>query len=98
MATASRSANIDWTPSTVLTDSGQSPGDGSEDRCEEGERWRERMAEDGRQDVSPNLTAEEEAATKKFLENVNKWRSARQLEEVSLVHLTASPPVTDCLS
>ena len=52
------------------------------------------MAEDGRQDVSPHLTAEEEAATKKFLENVNKWRSARQLEEVSHVHLTASPPVT----
>ena len=28
------------------------------------------------------LSAEEEAATKKFLENVNKWRAARKLEEV----------------
>ena len=31
--------------------------------------------------VGANLTSEEEEATKKFLENVNKWRSARQLEE-----------------
>ena len=30
------------------------------------------------------LSGEEEAATKKFLENVNKWRSARQLEEVNI--------------
>ena len=29
-----------------------------------------------------SLTSEEEDATKKFLENVNKWRSARELEEV----------------
>lgn len=29
-----------------------------------------------------HLSTEEEAATKKFLENVNKWRSARQLEEL----------------
>ena len=28
------------------------------------------------------LSAEEEAATRKFLENVNKWRTARQLGEV----------------
>ena len=27
------------------------------------------------------LSAEEEAATRKFLENVNKWRTARQLGE-----------------
>ena len=32
--------------------------------------------------VGDNLTSEEEEATKKFLENVNKWRSARELEEV----------------
>ena len=30
------------------------------------------------------LSAEEEAATAKFLENVNKWREARQMGEVSL--------------
>ena len=30
-----------------------------------------------------DLTSEEEAATKKFLENVNKWRAARKLEEVN---------------
>ena len=29
------------------------------------------------------LSAEEEAATAKFLENVNKWREARQMGEVS---------------
>ena len=28
------------------------------------------------------LTAEEEAATKKFLENVNKWRTANNMKEV----------------
>ena len=28
------------------------------------------------------LSAEEEAATRKFLENVNKWRTARQLGEM----------------
>jgi len=32
--------------------------------------------------VGDNLTSEEEEATKKFLENVNKWRSARELEEL----------------
>ena len=31
-----------------------------------------------------DLSAEEEAATKKFLENVNKWRAARKLEEVRI--------------
>ena len=42
------------------------------------------MAEDSVPGGSPELllSGEEEAATKKFLENVNKWRSARQLEEV----------------
>ena len=29
------------------------------------------------------LSAEEEAATRRFLENVNKWREARQMGEVS---------------
>ena len=43
-----------------------------------------RMAEDSVSGDGPelHLSTEEEAATKKFLENVNKWRSARQLEEV----------------
>ena len=35
--------------------------------------------------VGDNLTSEEEEATKKFLENVNKWRSARELEEVVII-------------
>jgi len=30
-----------------------------------------------------NLTGEEEAATEKFLENVNKWRAARELKQLS---------------
>ena len=44
------------------------------------------MAEDSVPGGSPELqlSGEEEAATKKFLENVNKWRSARQLEEVNI--------------
>ena len=44
------------------------------------------MAEDAVPRLSPelNLSTEEETATKKFLENVNKWRSARQLEEVNI--------------
>ena len=33
-----------------------------------------------------DLSAEEEAATRRFLENVNKWREARQMEEVSHGH------------
>ena len=33
-----------------------------------------------------DLSAEEEAATRKFIENVNKWREARQMEEVSQGH------------
>jgi len=40
------------------------------------------MGDDMRPDDSPHLTTEEEEATKKFLENVNKWRSARELEEL----------------
>merc|ERR1712088_1212169 len=30
-----------------------------------------------------SLTGEEEAATEKFLENVNKWRAARELKQLS---------------
>ena len=46
----------------------------------------EEMAEDSVPGGSPELllSGEEEAATKKFLENVNKWRSARELEEVNI--------------
>jgi len=33
-------------------------------------------------DQEAELTTEEEAATRKFLENVNKWRAARKLEEL----------------
>ena len=33
-------------------------------------------------DQDADLTLEEENATRKFLENVNKWRAARKLEEV----------------
>merc|ERR1712223_1637460 len=32
---------------------------------------------------SDSLTGEEEAATEKFLENVNKWRAARELKQLS---------------
>ena len=48
------------------------------------------MAEDAVPRATPelNLSTEEEAATKKFLENVNKWRSARQLEEVNIETFT----------
>ena len=90
MATTSRSANTQWTESRVNTDNGQTPADGSGGQCDLGERSRERMADDLRPEDSPHLTTEEEAATKKFLENVNKWRSARELEEVSLIALTLS--------
>ena len=38
----------------------------------------------------PELNLEEQEATNKFLANVNKWRSARELEEVSLKALTLS--------
>jgi len=34
-------------------------------------------------DVGSKLTPEEEAATRKFLENVNKWRSANDMKELS---------------
>ena len=33
-----------------------------------------------------DLSTEEEAATRRFLENVNKWREARQMGEVSHGH------------
>ena len=44
------------------------------------------MAEDAVPGTTPelNLSNEEQEATSKFLENVNKWRSARQLEEVNI--------------
>ena len=44
------------------------------------------MAEDAVPGTTPelNLSTEEQEATSKFLENVNKWRSARQLEEVNI--------------
>ena len=51
------------------------------------------MAEDAVPGTSPelNLSTEEEAASKKFLENVNKWRSARQLEAVNIKTFLLSP-------
>ena len=35
--------------------------------------------------VGSNLSPEEEAATRKFLENVNKWRAANNLTQVTSV-------------
>ena len=95
MATASSSANTECTESSADTETEQSSGDLSQTGDTAGRPWeqegdtqeRERMADDPSPDGSPHLTTEEEAATKKFLENVNKWRSARQLEEVRVVTL-----------
>ena len=92
MATASSSANTECTESSANTETEQRSGDDSQTGGSAGRLWeqedqgeeRHRMAEDSSADGSPHLTTEEEAATKKFLENVNKWRSARQLEEVNI--------------
>ena len=43
------------------------------------------------------LTSEEETATKKFLENVNKWRTAQQLEAVSVSMLENNTKMSETL-
>ena len=39
--------------------------------------------EEGGGGAGAELSAEEEEATSKFLENVNKWRAARSMEQVT---------------
>ena len=93
MATASTSANTECTESCGGTDSGLSSGDVTKTGelavlpHSEGDSMADQVRPDA--SPSPHLTMEEEAATKKFLENVNKWRSARQLEEVN-IHILRS--------
>ena len=90
MATTSRSANTECRESCQSSEGRQRPADGTghTDHLARGES--ERMAEDLRPAGGPHLTGEEEEATRKFLENVNKWRSARQLEEVRVLDILPS--------
>ena len=48
--------------------------------------------EEGGGGAGAELSAEEEEATSKFLENVNKWRAARSMEQVTRNISAVRPP------
>ena len=48
--------------------------------------------EEGGGGAGAELSAEEEEATSKFLENVNKWRAARSMEQVTRSTSSAECP------
>ena len=48
--------------------------------------------EEGGGGAGAELSAEEEEATSKFLENVNKWRAARSMEQVTWHMSSVRPP------
>ena len=48
--------------------------------------------EEGGGGAGAELSAEEEEATSKFLENVNKWRAARSMEQVTWNISAVRPP------